>query len=336
MPESAAVNGVIKMRFSRIGVLALLSMLLLTGTSCQYYNRIIARKNLVDGSNAYKNRKFKEAEQLFRDAISRDPKGETKEGQTAQLFLARTLHSEFIGDRGQKKLAEDAITEYKKALALNPNDQSSYKAIASLLENLQKTDEWLDWVTKRSQNTAIPPEQRAEALTSLAAKKNSCANDITDTEKTKKTITKDGKQAFQFVKPENAEEFETLKKCVADGMQLADQAVALESADVKNATSLNIKSLTDAQLKEKQDLLKVFESARSYKASLLIQDMRVAEMDNRIPDRDRLKTESEAARTNFVQLSDVVKKIQAEIDERAAAKEAETSANKANKAAEKK
>ena len=35
-------------------------------------------------------------------------------------------------------------------------------------------------------------EQRAEALTSLAAKKNTCANDITDTEQTKKTITKDG------------------------------------------------------------------------------------------------------------------------------------------------
>jgi len=324
------------MRFSRIGVFALLSIAVLMGTNCSYYNRIIARKNLVDGSNAYKNRKFKEAEQLFRDAVSRDPKGESKEGQTAQLFLARTLHSEFIGDRSKKNLAEEAIGEYKKALALNPNDQSSYKAIASLLENLQKTDEWLDWVTKRSQNTSIPPEQRAEALTSLAAKKNSCSNDITDTEKTKKTITKDGKQAFQFVKPEKPEDLEMLKKCVVEGTQLTDQAVALETPDVKSATSLNIKSLTDEQLKVKQDALKVFESARSYKASLLIQDMRLAEMENRIPDRDRLKTESEAARANFVQLSDVVKKIQAEMDERTAAKEAETSANKANKAAEKK
>ena len=319
------------MRFSRIGVFTLLSITVLMGANCSYYNRVMARKDLVDGSNAYKGRKFPDAERLFRNAVSRDPKGETKEGQTAQLFLARTLHSIFIGDRQKKNVAEEAITEYQKALALNPNDQSSYKAIASLYENLQQTDKWLDWVTKRSANTSIPPEQRAEALTSLAAKKNSCANDITDTEQTKKTITKDGKQAFQFVKPAKPEDFETLKQCVAEGNQLTAQAIALETPEVKNAKSLDIKSLTDAQLKEKQDLLKVFESARSYRASLMIQDMRLAEMDGRTPDRDRLKTESEAARAGFLEISDVVKKIQAEIDARVAAAEAAATGDRGNK-----
>lgn len=311
------------MRFSRVGVIALLAMIVLAGSSCSYYNRIIARKNLVDGSNAYKGRDFKEAERLFRDAVSRDPQGETLEGRTAQLFLARTLHSQFIGNRQERSLAEAAMAEYHKALALNPNDQSSYKAIASLLENLQRTDEWLDWVTKRSQNQSIPPEQRAEALTSLAAKKNSCANDITDTEQTKKTVTKDGKQVFEFVKPANAEDFEKLKQCVQEGLALANQAVGLETPEVKNAASFDLKGSTDAQLKERMDHLKVFESARSYKASLMIQDMRVAEMDGRTADRDRLKTESDAARAAFLSLSDVVKKIQAELDERAAARQAE-------------
>lgn len=318
------------MRFSRIGVIALLSITVLVGTNCSYYNRIMARKDLVDGSNAYKGRKFGEAEQLFRDAVKRDPKGETVEGKTAQLFLARTLHSQYIGDRKKTALAEEAISEYQKALALNPNDQSSYKAIASLYENLQQPDKWLAWVTARSTNTSIPPEQRAEALTSLAAKKNTCANDITDTEQTKKTVTKDGKQVFEFVKPAKPEDLEALKKCVEEGTALATQAVALEPAEVKNAKSLDVKSLTDAQLKEKQDLLKVFESARSYKASLMIQDMRLAEMEGRTPDRDRLKTESDGARTAFLEISDVVKKIQAEIDERAAAALAEATREKAN------
>lgn len=318
------------MRFSRIGVIALLSVTVLMGTNCSYYNRIMARKDLVDGSNAYKNRKFGEAEQLFRDAVKRDPKGESKEGQTAQLFLARTLHSQYIGNRKDTAKAEEAISEYQKALAFNPNDQSSYKAIASLYENLQQSDKWLSWVTARSTNASIPPEQRAEALTSLAAKKNTCANDITDTEQTKKTITKDGKQVFQFVKPEKPEDLEALKKCVEEGTALATQAVALEIPEVKNAKSIDVKSLTDAQLKEKQDLLKVFESARSYKASLMIQDMRLAEMEGRTPDRDRLKTESDAARAAFLEISDVVKKIQAEIDDRAAAAQAEATREKAN------
>ena len=300
------------------------------GANCSSYNRVIARKNLVDGSKAYKDRKFGEAEQLFRNAVSRDPKGEYVEGQTAQLFLARTLHSEFIGNRIDKSKAEDAIREYQKALALKPNDQSSYKAIASLYENLQRNDEWLKWVTDRANNASIPAEQRAEALTSLSAKKNSCANDISDTDKTKKTITKDGKQAFQFVKPEKPEDYTTLQQCVTDGTKLIDQAVALEPDAVKNAKSFDIKKATDKQLQESLDLLKVFESARSYKASLLFQAMRVAEMDGKTADRDGMKTQGDAARAKFLELSDVVKKIQGEIDDRAAAKEEAEKGAKAN------
>ncbi len=278
----------------------------------------MARKDLVDGSNAYKGRKFPEAEQLFRNAVGRDPNGQWTEGKMAQLFLARTLHSTFIGNRQKKEVAEEAIKEYQKALALDPNDQSSYKAIASLYENLQQNDKWLSWVTARSANTTIPPEQRAEALTSLTAKKNSCANDITDTEATKKTVQKDGKPSFQFVKPAGTEDYENLKKCIDEGTQLANQAVSLETPQVKNAASLDIKGMSIADLGKNQDLLKVFESARSYKASLTIQAMRLAEMDNRIPDRDRLKGESDTLRKSFIELSDVVKKIQAEIDERKA------------------
>lgn len=322
------------MKFFRFGVVVSLSITVLLGSSCGTYNRIIARKNLVDGSKAYKDHKFKDAEQLFRDAVARDPNGTSVEGKTAQLFLARTLHSEFIGDRSNKALAEEAIVQYQKALQFEPNDQSSYKAIASLYENLQKTDEWQKWVTARSTNTSIPPEQRAEALTSLAAKKNTCANDISDTDQTKKTITKDSKQTYQFVKPTNAADFDTLKGCVDEGTRLIDQALALEPAEVKNAASIDVKSMTDQQLQAKLDLLKVFESARSYKASLIFQAMRVAEMDGKNADRDRLKAEGETARQSYLQISDVAKKIQAELDDRAAAKEAEKAGNKnANAAA---
>ncbi len=114
------------MRFSRLGVIVLLSLTVLVGSNCSYYNRVMARKNLVDGSNAYKNRKFKEAEQLFRDAVKRDPKGEYVEGKTAQLFLARTLHSEFIGDRSKKNLAEEAISEYQKLWLSNEPERPKF------------------------------------------------------------------------------------------------------------------------------------------------------------------------------------------------------------------
>lgn len=316
------------MRSSRVGALALLVVTVISSAGCSYYNRVIARKNLVDGSKAYKDRKFQEAEQLFRDAVSRDPKGETLEGRTAQLFLARTLHSEYIGNRQDKEKAVEAIDEYKKALSINKDDQSSYKAIASLLENLQRNDEWLAWVTARSNDQTIAPQNRAEALVSLAAKKNTCANDITDTEKTKKTVTQGDKQVFQFVKPENPADLTTLQGCVSDGMNYIDQALSLEGpAGVASNRTIDIKSASDDELKKAQDLLRVFESARSYKASLLIQSMRLAEMEGRTADRDRLKTEADAAKSAFLELSDVVKGIQTELDARAAAREAAESAN---------
>ncbi|MEO8071834.1 MAG: hypothetical protein ABI686_01175 [Acidobacteriota bacterium] len=284
------------MRFSRLGILVLILFTVLIGANCSYYSRIIARKNLVDGGKAYKNRKFKEAEQLFRDAIAREPEGSSIEGKTAQLFLARTLHSEYIANRSVTPTAEAAIQEYKKVLTEDPNDQSSFKAIANLLENLGRNDEALAWTTERANNEQIPKEQRAEAYTSLAAKKYSCANDISDVEPVKKTVTKDGKQVFEFVKPENPEEYATLQKCVQEGTDLIDKAVALDPNS---------------------------DSAWSYKANFLVQQGRVAEMEGNSQLKEELKAKAEEAKNRFTELSAEKKRI---ADEAEAKKKAEEEA----------
>lgn len=315
------------MRSSRLGIILLVIVSVAFTTSCGYYNRIMSRKNLVDGSVAYKGRKFDEAEQLFRRAAERDPNGETLEGRTAQLFLARTLHSRYIGDRKQTDLAESAITEYQKTLKVDPNEQSAYKAVAGLYENLQKTDDWQRWVSERANNEQILPQNRAEAITSLAAKQNTCANEISDTEKTKKPIKRDGKDVFQYVKPENAQDLEKMRGCVSQGNELINKAYSLEPEDVKNIKSVDPKSLTDAQLTEKLALIKVFESARSYRASLIIQSSRLAEMDGNEAQAAKLRDEAEAARNEFTELSDASKALQAEIDARIAALQQAANAN---------
>ncbi|MEP7149650.1 MAG: hypothetical protein ABI857_12285 [Acidobacteriota bacterium] len=310
--------------------MALLTLSVFLTANCSYLNRVLSRKNLVEGSIAYRERKFAEAEELFRKAAARDPEGLTTEGKTAQIFLARTLHSQFIGNRKDNAKAEEAIQAYKKALDVDKNDQSSYKAVASLLDNLQRSDEWNTWVMERSARTDIEPQNRAEALTSLASRKNTCANEVTDTDKTKKTVKKDGKDVFQWVKPENPADLERLRGCVAEGLKFIDQAVALEPDSVKNASTLDLKSLTEPQLKEKLDLFKVFESARSYKASLDAQAMRLADMDGRTADRDKLKDQADDGRERFLELSKVDKAIQDELDARRSAEEEAANAN-ANK-----
>ncbi len=289
------------MRFSRLGILSIVLVTVLMGANCSYYNRIITRKNLVDGGQAYKDRKFQDAEQLFRYAVSRDPQGQTVEGKAAQLFLARTLHSEFIGNRSDTAKAEEAIQEYKKVLAEDVKDQNSFNAVANLLENLNKNDEWLKWVTDRSNNETVPAEQRAEALTKLAAKKYSCANEISDVEPVKKTVTKDGKQVFEFSKPQDPASFETFKKCVEDGSELANRAEKLDTNS---------------------------DAVWSYKANMLIQKSRLAEMEGNKQQLEALKAESETAKNRFTELARIKKEKE---DAEKARKEAEQNAGNTNK-----
>lgn len=71
-------------------------------------------------------------------------------------------------------------------------------------------------------------------------------------------------------------------------------------------------TLSDAQLALNVEVFKVFESTRSYKASLLVQAMRLAEMEGNATLHDSLKTEADAAKTKFQELSDIGKKMQAE------------------------
>ncbi|MBA3632443.1 MAG: hypothetical protein H0W58_06495 [Acidobacteria bacterium] len=284
------------MRFSRLGILVLILFTVLIGANCAYYNRIITRKNLVDGGQAYKDRKFQEAEQLFRDAVARDPEGKTLEGRTAQLFLARTLHSEYIGNRSNPATAEEAIEQYKKVLADDVSDQSSFKAVANLLENLNRNDEWLAWVTARTQNANVPREQRAEAYTSLAAKKYSCANDISDTEPVKRTVIKEGKPEFEFNKPEDPQVFEQFKQCASEGLDLINQAVELDPNS---------------------------DSAWSYKANFLVQQMRLAEMEGNMDLKEELKADAQKAKDRYTELATEKRR---KADEEEARKKAEEEA----------
>jgi hypothetical protein len=420
------------MRISRVGILILISLSVLIGTNCAYYNRIITRKNLVDGAKAYKDKKFKDAEAFFREALNRDPEGTTDEGRTAQLFLARTIHSQFVGNRnlsfgesdflGNERLGlaeklwakadplsqylhsqltpetqkfyedykaanpsssdgegikkknenlkkflsglavdlnkvlegpsiydegrfakvtlsdftkkfmaenptqtvrinrllledaypdeiakkpkpEDAIEAYKKVLAHKIDDNSSFKAVANLYENLNKDDEWFKWVTDRTNNEQVPPDQRAEALTSLAARKYSCANDISDTPEVKKEVTKGTVKVYEFKKPEKPGDFETLKQCAEEGAALIDRALELDK-------KAGIES----------------DSTWSYKANLLVQKMRVAEMEGKADEKEALKKEAEIAKQKFTELAAAKKKKQDEED--AKRKAAEEAANK--------
>lgn len=282
------------MRISRVGILFLAVTVAISSSSCSVYNSVMARKNVVDGAEAFKGRKFDVAEDLFRTAVNRAPDG-SKEQKTAQLFLARTLHSEFAASRDKKDKATQAIEEYKKVLATDPSDNASFKAVANLYENLGQMDDWRTWVTDRANNAQVPGEQRAEAYTSLAAKENTCANDITEAPAVKKTVIKDGKATYTFSKPENPADIETLKGCINKGTDLINKALELDKNN---------------------------ESVWSYKTSLLVQSMRLAEIEGRTPDKDKFKAEADTAKAEFTRLAEIARKKREEEEARKKAEEA--------------
>lgn len=284
------------MRISRAGILFIILATVLVGSNCSYYNKVMSTRALVDGAEAYKKREYDRAEALFRDAINRDPQRVTKEGQTAQLFLARTLHSRYITNRTQKDLALAAIQEYKEVLAANINEQSAFNAVANLYENLQMDNEWRQWVTERANNEQVDAQFRAEAFVKLAAREYSCANTISDAEPVKTTIVgPDKKPVFKFTKPEDESEFGKLQQCAQKGLELATKA-----------TELNPNS----------------DSAWSYKANLLQQKARIAEMnENPQEEIDKIKAEADTAKEKFKVLADAKRKAEEDAAEQKRLKE---------------
>lgn len=323
------------MKISRLGIFGLIIASVVLGGSCSIYNRVMARKNLVDGARAYNERQFPEAEEKFRQAAEYDPDGATFEGRTARLFLARTLHSGFAGNRSNTKKAEEAIQEYKQALsgyinelkqkreavAANPQDEAARKelesaednvgsiarSVASLYQNLNQEDKWKEWQLAQADNADLPGDVRANALVSLAAKEYTCANDITDSKEVKKTVQAGGESTFEFKKPEGNEDFEKeftkLKKCVQDGTAYVDKAIELDPES---------------------------DSAWSYRTSLLVQKSRIAEMEGDTAKKDEYKKASDVAKKKFEELAEKRRKA----EEEAARKAAEEAAKEADSKAE--
>lgn len=264
------------MRLSRFAFFILIAALAMAGGGCSLYKRAVVQKKVVDGAKAFKERKFAEAEELFRAGVAADPKFETKESKLAELFLARTMHAQFESNRKDTAKADEAIKLYRSVLEKNPADKGSFRSLVNLLNGLNRDEEWLKEVTARSENAGVPPEQRAEAYDSLAARKLTCAKDISEADENKKTITENGKQVFKYSKPADGAKFDKLKQCTSEGMALVDKALELEKqAGVEN------------------------DATWSYKANLIYQKMRIAEMEGDTAEKDRLKKEGDTAAEKY-------------------------------------
>ncbi|RMG00429.1 MAG: hypothetical protein D6735_13685, partial [Acidobacteria bacterium] len=194
----------------RIKTILVIITVVLANAGCSFWYKIKTQQNLVDGTQAYQNRNYDDAEKHFREAIRLSP-----DEPLGILFLARTLHAQYVSSRKPEK-AEEAMSEYKRVipklkdeynrlkqiLEQNPNDDktiknfksvqellsSSISAVGNLLETMQKNDEWKAWQTQIAEDKTLPDTIRATAYTLLASKESSCANEITSNPPVRKTV----------------------------------------------------------------------------------------------------------------------------------------------------
>jgi len=121
-------------------VLTILAVLLalLSAVGCE---RLKARDQLNKGVQSYKNARYEEAIEHFKNAVQLDPSL-----TNARLYLATAYAQQYIPGADSpenNQYAEQAIQEFKNVLATNPPKEQqihSLKGIASLYFNMKKMD----------------------------------------------------------------------------------------------------------------------------------------------------------------------------------------------------
>ena len=134
-------------------VAGIAGLMMLFGTGC---DRLKSRDRLNKGVAAYKNAKYQDAIENFKEAIQLDPNN-----PNARLYLATAYMTQWIPGAESpenKQLADAAKQEFLTVLQKDPKDKIALASLASLSynqagslqgdEKLKKLDEARDWNLK--------------------------------------------------------------------------------------------------------------------------------------------------------------------------------------------
>lgn len=237
-----------------------------------------AKEALNEGTRLYQAGKFAEAQQQFEKAIQLDPAE-----KDAPFFMARAIHSQYqpgIETPENTAKAHEAITAYQRALETNPDNEEAYNAVASLYRAAKEEDREHQWIADRAASASISNEKRAEAYAVLANKQWQCSSTITESKENQQTVTKDGSAVIRYVKPKDENDFFKAQQCATRGLESVEQAIGLNSES---------------------------EIAWSYKANLLNQLARLAEMQGEADQRAEYTRQAQEAQQRTSELNDVNK-----------------------------
>jgi tetratricopeptide (TPR) repeat protein len=268
------------MKLSQTRIVIALAILVVSTSGCSLVNRIRAKNQLNEAARAYHDGHFDEAERYSRRALELDPNS-----KTALLFIARTIHAQYRpGVQTPENLAKanEAIQAYQRVLERDPKNDEAYKAIAYLYGATKDDEKLRSWISSRALDSSVPPDKRAEAYIVLASKDWDCSFKITELPSNQtKTMSATNKVTITYKKPANQKDFDTAQQCVKRGLE-----------EVENAIKLDPNS----------------EPAWSYKTNLLIEAVRLAQMEGKTDQVAQLEKQREEAQKRTTELNQINQK----------------------------
>src|SRR5215207_11665108 len=214
------------MKLSRIHIVALLAAVVFSSGGCALINRVRAKNALNEGARAYKDGRFKDAEDKFREAHELD---ETQ--KNAPLFVARAVQQQYKpGVQTPENIAvgERAVQAYQVILNKEPQNEDAYKAIVFLYGQM-KRDEKVNELLMQRASGGPNPEARSQALIILASKQWQCANDITERKENQTKEDKGDKILIHYKKPAEQGDYDKARQCADEGMKLSEQALSINA-----------------------------------------------------------------------------------------------------------
>lgn len=203
--------------------------LVLASSGCEYASKIIAKDKLNQGAILYNQGRTKEAQQFFRDALSWDDKN-----AVGQLFLGATLVKDYKNLSGDErsKVANEALVTYKKALDLVGNQcknrDNAISYIATIYDDLDKKDEWREWILKRGEGECATKDIQATTYYTVAVNYWNCSYDQTTRYQDKTKAAEDPFHYRNMDYPAAVADKQKAEACATKGLEYIEKALAAD------------------------------------------------------------------------------------------------------------
>jgi hypothetical protein len=186
---------------------------LILGAPLSAFGQVSTRaiEELHAGARSYEAGQFEAAQQHFEKAVALEPGY-----RYSKLLLARALHAQYrpgVQSGANIALARKAISTYKNYLTIDPQNETAFGFVALLYGSIGENELQRLWLLERAKLESAPKAQRAECYIVLASNQWFCSFKLGD-----KLTDIDAKS------------LPVARRCVLDGLELIEKAIALDSA----------------------------------------------------------------------------------------------------------